>query len=204
MLAILLTSALVAAQVTPADVGGGFARDAISSGPAGGSIIFQLFVSPSGVVGGCDVVYTNWAPASADRACGRLIGKRVSQVAKRADGTPVHGTVLFSMIARSGDRASPSLPFKRFADLTVTVQDLPSDLGTNVSVETLVLVDHEGLIQDCSPAEEEVAANASLISVACDQLKQVRPPVRHDADGNPVPYVTDLSVEFVTEAATQS
>ena len=67
-----------------------------------------------------------------------------------------------------------------------------------------MLVDHEGLIQDCSPAEEEVAANASLISVACDQLKQVRPPVRHDAEGNPVPYVTDLSVEFVTEAATQS
>ena len=204
MLAILLTSALVAAQVTPADVGRGFARDAISTGPAGDSIIFQLFVSPSGVVEGCDVAYTNWAAASADRACGRLIGKRVSQVAKRADGTPVHGTVLFSMIARSGDRAPPSLPFQRLTDLTLTVQNLPSDLGTNVSVEALVLVDHEGFIQDCSAAEGEMTANAGLIAVACDQLKQVRPPVRHDVDGNPVPYVTDLSVEFVTEASAQN
>jgi len=122
------------------------------------------------------------------------VGKKVSQVAKSGDGTAVHGTVLFSMIARSGDRSQAS-PFARTPDLIVSVQNLPKQNPGKLTINTLVLVDSQGATVECSAGDE--GARADFLAVACEQLKQVRPLIRRDPSGDPVPYVTDLTVEFV-------
>jgi hypothetical protein len=200
---LLVASSLIAAQLMPADVEGGFAHDLTSLSPNGGSIVLQLFVSPSGVVEGCQTVYSDWTALATERACGVVAGKKVSKVAMNGDGTPVYGTVLFSMVARADASGALSVPFEREADLTVTVASLPASAGGKIFAAALVLVDGQGTIVDCSADPDGEPVAPAYVNVACAQLKQVRSPVRNGADGNPVPYVTDLSVEFVVEGSAQ-
>jgi len=202
VISALVAATLVAAQLMPADVEGGFAHDLTSLSPNGGSIVLQLFISPDGTVENCQPVYSDWTALATERACGKLAGKKVSKVAKSGDGTPVHGTLLFSMVARA-DGAPTNLPFEREADLTLTVASLPANAGDKVEVGALVLVDGQGAITDCSADPDGDPAQPAYVTAACQQLRQIRSPVRTGTDGNPVPYVTDLSVEFVAEAAPQ-
>jgi hypothetical protein len=194
---------LVGAQLMPADIQGGFARDLTSLSPNGGSIVLQLFVAPSGVVEGCQTVYSDWTALATERACGQVTGKKVSKVALNGDGAPVYGTLLFSMVARADASGALSVPFEREADLTVTVASLPADAGGKIVVGALVLVDGQGAIADCSVDPDAEPVAPAYVEVACAQLQQVRSRVRNGADGNPVPYITDLSVDFVVDVAPQ-
>jgi len=196
MLSLTVASLLVASQLIAPDLPRGFAPDVATGNPVGGSIIFQLFVSPEGSVEACDVVYTNWTSAQAARACERLVGKKVSQVARTSDGTAVHGTLIFSMVSRTGDRPG-GFPFERAADLAISVESLPQDVGKTLSIGALVLVSSEGTIIDCTSSD----SRQNFAAVACEQLKQIRVPVRTDAGGAPVAYVTDLRVDFVEDPA---
>jgi len=129
------------------------------------------------------VAYTNWPSARAEEACSRLVGKAVSQVARTSDGAPVHGTLIFSMISSRGGSFPEQLP-----DLTWPVRSLPDELDGSLIVGALVLACARGSITECSAIVPDTRAD--FAEVACDQLKQFRPPVRRDAAGTPVPYVT--------------
>ena len=199
MISTIVAAALVAAQVTPEDFDRGFARGVFQLAQGRTDIALQLFVSPVGEVEGCSIISTNWTQRAADRACERLIGKKLSQAAKTADGTPVHGTALFALMARPA--GSRPRPLTRAADLTVSLASLPEDANGKVTVGVLVLVDSQGAIIECSADPVAEAAKPAFVTVACEQLKPIRAPVRNGTDGNPVPYVTDFTVEFVVDAS---
>jgi hypothetical protein len=206
VLSAFLAATLVAAQVGPSDIERGLGRDLVALSYGGNVLVLQLFVSPIGDVEACSVVTTNWPQQRAERACNRMVGKKLSQVAKTSDGTPVHGTVVFSLIARPATGRSeppPRSPFHRTADLTVSVANLPSNVGGKLTISSLVLVDGHGAIIDCSADPEAKDVPPGFGNVACEQVKQIRLPIRTGADGSPVPYITDLSVEFVEDVGPQ-
>jgi hypothetical protein len=163
-----------------------------------GTIQVDLFVGPDGTILDCQVLYTERSKSGGARYCRNAPRQKVAQPAVGPDGSAAYGVLRFGRISRveysSGD-ASPPDNIRLAPDLELEVQSLPPPFKKRMRVTSVALVDANGKLAQCRP---DGHALADYAKVACDQLKQVPLPVRRAKDGQPVPYVKELDVDFVT------
>lgn len=148
----------------------------------------ELFIDPAGEVLDCTVLYSDEPPSRSGRVCKRLVGMTFGNPAKDTVGNPVHSELMLSRV-RSG--AGIRIP----SDFEVLVQRLPGNVE-RLRSEILVLLDEEGRVGSCQPAE---GSEPALAALACTQAEALGFPVRMGSDDHPVSYVTYLSADFIAE-----
>lgn len=195
MSATILLSVMAASMAVPQS-STVFADAALAPRNSDGIAIVKLFVAPDREVMACHVVASGLSDADNDRVCDKLVGKRAGQAARDPDGRLTYGTMTY-VVAGSGTRGSAELEANLPADITLDVESLPGGAKSK-TVSLNLLLDASGKVAKCEAAHYN---ESDYAKAACASLNGQMLDVRKGSDGNPVSYVDNVNVDFVSRQA---
>lgn len=156
----------------------------------------EIFVGPDGEVDECAVLYTEFEAETNQRLCNQLRQNSVAVPGHDANGQPVHATAIYTFRSTVGLRQTgPQSVMWRDPVLEIGVSRLPADIEGQLLVGSRVMIDAAGQVEAC---EANTRAEDAYTRAACQQLRSLPHPVRHDRQGQPVRYLTDMNVVFVS------
>jgi len=191
LLSVLAASALAVPQPGASFPGAVLAAKKGSDGLA----VVRLFVAPNRDVLECKIVASDFSVPENEAICGKLLNKKAAKAAKDPSGKAVHGTLPY-LVAGIDDETSLRLLLAMPADFVLDVDGLSG--GERQSVFVNIVAGSDGKVSHCESLKGEESAYANT---ACAQLDQQDWLVRKDADGQPVPYVDTLRIDFVEQRA---
>ena len=168
-----------------------------------GAVVYTVFVDPDGKPTKCDVEKT-FGTDFGKLVCDAIMHATFTH-AVDAGGAPVFGvfrTISNFYIPRkpATEAAPPSAyPMMLAPEVTLEVKPVAGLIEQPVSVRLALLIDTQGAVSGCGPAEE--SADARLAKAACGAAKGSGPDkVRTDGKGKPVAFVRTLTVSFVPKS----
>ena len=198
MIGMLMAAASASALTAPRiDLGpAAYPQEALRNERSAATML-RVVIAPDGKVIRCDVQEITGDEKLGGAICPMIQSRRHTAAATR-DGKPAWGVMndlmrLFVPDTAMGDHVArlESAPLASF-----TVNRLPGGANRTL-VRLALLLDEEGTVADCGAAPDE--KSAALVLAACRSLATfVGNPLTNQA-GQPVPYVTNFKVEFVTE-----
>jgi hypothetical protein len=175
-------------------------RDLIIKGNGLWQVGVELTVGPDGILRGCNISSTAGL-AELDALTCELLRRRAKFLpAHSSDGTPAYGvyrtSIRWVLADQPWDTSKVSNP-----DMDLSVQKLPAGLSSPVLVRVMFGVDAQGHLSSCmaepGPTLEHVNNDATLVSVACEQLMQAfNPAPAKDLTGAPLASIQDAEVRF--------
>jgi|GEM_PF-4088830 len=159
-----------------------------------GSAIYEIFVAPDGWVDDCDVVKSDYTARQDELVCRHLLREKARKSARGTDGKPVHATVLVTRNRGSGDPMEYPFP----PDIVLDVAAAPGMENGEKVVALNVLVDADGVLQSCEAARK---GDETFADAACQQAKAIEFRQREDRNGTAVPYLTEVTAEFVADSS---
>jgi hypothetical protein len=165
-----------------------------------GAVIYTVFVDPAGKPERCDV----------EKTIGTDFGKLVCDGIMHATfthavdamGVPSFGVFrtvsnFFIPAKPKVEGAPPSAyPMVLAPEMTLEVKPIAGLIEQTVNVRLALLVDGQGAVVDCGPADQGI--DARLVKAACGAARGVGPDkIRTDDKGKPVAFVRPITVSFV-------
>lgn len=188
----LIVPLLAAAALSAPVLGQDLASADVAVVTGSGAALYEVFIAPDGWVEDCRVLQSDYSATNNARVCDELLLLQARTPARGPDGEPIHATAVVSR-QRGGSKApSPAL-------VEVEVASLPGAAGGRKTVGLAVLVDETGRMSECQPSS---GAADDYSRVACDQAKGLRFTSREDRRGRAVPYVAQISIDFVAGGAS--
>jgi hypothetical protein len=157
----------------------------------------RLFVSPAGTVLDCRIIRSEFDPGRSRKACEKLSRTRMERVAVGPDGEPSYGE-LELMLVRGVMRGQRPKPGLNAPDFEFIVKAQPHNTTEKARIGVAILVGTQGEVAACDPGN----SSPDLGTFACENIRAFRGEVRVGNDGQPVPYVRALSIQFI-EGNTQ-
>lgn len=194
MSATILLSVMAASMAVPQS-SSSFADAALALHDTDGIAVVRLFVAPDRKVEDCRVLSHDVPDADKDRVCADLIGKRASKPASGPDGMAAYGTMTY-LVADSGVVSKTdenSLPL----DFVLDVQSLPGGARSK-AVSVNVMLDQAGKVTHCEGSN----VSDGYTKAACASLQEQALEARRSRDGQPVPYVENITVAFRSRQAS--
>ena len=190
-LALLPLLALSAAQLSE-----DFRRDGLPASPR--EVAVDLFLDPEGIVRDCKLLVPASDEGLEERYCGDVIGTAAGTPAIGPDGSPAFGTVIgFRIRPRSRNQELQRyIDYGGAADLEFEVASLPDDAESK-TVEVLIYLDDQGRLTNC---QQLPGNDLDYSRVACEQAGHFAFATRSGDDGQPVGYVTTLTIDFLKAA----
>lgn len=162
-------------------------------------VFIRVVVEPDGALKSCEIEGRSGNNKLDAHTCGIVARRGKYTPARWIDGSPAYGV----------DRMPITWEITNFApqrrvyegDLNLTVNRLPSDLKSPVSVSVIVAADEGGRLLSCEANRSQYVKadvdKSELLPIACDQLMKsytAIPP--KDDQGRPVRSVQNASVRF--------
>jgi Gram-negative bacterial TonB protein C-terminal len=160
--------------------------------------ILDILVDPKGKVARCNIGPSIGAKQLAGKMCDIIRHKRVSP-AHDASGIPSYGVAhqLIKMWQPDTDDGRAIEALKDPPDVELSVNKLPD--AAKAETKILLLVDATGRPADCSHESGDAAG-----AIACSAREQLGVVKVTDPNGNPVSYVTEVTVRVTTGASSSS
>jgi len=157
--------------------------------------LMDVMTNPSGVTTYCKVIPLVGDEKLATEFC-TLLKRAKVKPAHLANGEAVHGWThgIYKMCIPDTTIGDQICALHSAPDYTLTVNFLPE--GATGQVGKLILaVDANGVVTDCQPT---MGVDKTLLPAAVCKWPALSPqPVRQNAAGLPVPYVTAVRIELV-------
>jgi TonB family protein len=160
----------------------------------------ELTVNPDGKIENCTVLESLGSAELAAAACTHYLQGKVKP-ATTPDGTRVYSLwhIDFTMLA-DGHEANVVREERLSPDLELTVNKIPAGKD-RMSLQVAVLIATDGKVQACEAADKSAEKQRAYADVACRQIKTRRFKVLKNGAEQPVPYVTNIRIAFVRQAA---
>lgn len=156
----------------------------------------EIFVAPDGEVNECAVLYTEFRAETNERLCNQLRQNTVAAPGHDGSGQALHATAIYTFRSTIGLRdIGPEKVLWRDPVLEIGVSRLPDGVEGQLLVGSRVVIDATGQVETC---EANTRPDDAYTRAACQQLQAIPHPVRHDRLGQPVRYLTDMNVVFIT------
>lgn len=164
------------------------------------AVVHTVFADPEGRVIRCDVVGVMGSERLAKYVCDRLKRTRL-QPAVDSSGAPTHGKIfgMTKMALPDTEIGRNVMVAGRKPDLELTVAKLPPEMNGSLELKILVEVGASGEVAAC---EGENAEETAYSSAACSSIPQELLTAEVNDDGLSVPYVREMTVLFLEQAAS--
>ena len=195
----LAAMALAAPSLPPATAGkapSDYPAWAVRTGQSA-FVYYEMFVDPDGEILRCDILTSAGSERLAKEIC--AMRRRIKLVpAVDSDGNPSFGkireeTKLFLPGTPLGEEVAK---LKARAEFELAVESLPPENDGRLEVDLAMHIATDGLVTACTGKE---GAQAAYAKAACAALESQPFALETTADGAPVSYVREVSVEFVAE-----
>lgn len=164
----------------------------------------ELWINEEGKTRDCRLIQFEGSSQIADRMCKRVVGTSFKP-ARNENGAPVHGLLVETLsVYPYGFRYLSDIQTKALKNELQTVK-ISLELGETASssavpthINLLILVDEQGRQRQCRSSED---SKAQIVELACEHSTQFMQEIRRSSEGNRVPYVRMLTVEFLVASS---
>lgn len=188
---VLSASLLIVSTLAFPQLGEGFFAYVVTDRV--GEMHVELFVSPDGEVDSCVVLVSDFNAEVDDRLCSQARQKVVEVPAHDHDQQALYSTAIFSFRSANGQRRDEQSILRREPVIELFVDQLPASVDTELVVGLRVVVGADGQIEACEADTRDADA---YTRVGCAQLQALTHLLRYSLQGEPVRYLTDMSVMF--------
>lgn len=160
-----------------------------------GAVWIRVVVGPTGKPEFCRLVRSSGSPSLDRVSCVLVLTMATFTPARDADGEATYGISVVPIIWRLPNNPSPPpkadpLP----VDRELTVNKLPEPLGSPTFVKLLLQVDAQGAIVQCT--NNGTPETSGLGELACAAPSELLLAVERNTAGDPVAYVTTMTLRF--------
>lgn len=190
-----VSALLAAAALTPASFGMAEARALVNGfgkiGKDDDAIAdVEIVLQPDGHVRACKVLNGWGSRVTLEQLCPHIMRFAVKTIAK-VDDEPAYGKFRTRLTVTE---SRPSQLPPRRPDYTLSVAAMPDGIAGPVDVLIVARVAADGTMMECSNFG---GGGGPFVAAACRQLGQRPLQVLTDASGQPVSYITRVSMRFV-------
>jgi TonB family protein len=172
----------------------------INRDPGVWAVGVRVTVGPDGAVQRCEVESSSGETRLDELTCRKIRESATFRPAISQGGSAAPG-VYRTYVAWDVTKAPAATSRVTNADLNLSVASLPSGIASPAAVRVMFAVGQQGRMTSCAsePTQpfEQIANDAALVAVACDQLMASYKPIpAKDSTGNPIPSIQDAIVRF--------